>query len=71
MLRNYQNKKRLLLDLSISPFIDKSLCLSDLVLSPGHVSPLRAMTNVNPAGTHQAAAKMLFDFCPLIYKEKM
>lgn len=39
--------------------------------SPGNVSPLTTMTNVNPAGTHQAVAKMLFEICPLIYKEKM
>lgn len=77
MLRNYQNKKRLFLDLSIPTFIDKRLCLpcsqpqSGLFFSPGHVSPLRAMTNVNPAGTHQAVAKMLFNICPLIYKEKI
>ncbi len=77
MLQNYQNKKRLFLDLSIPILIDKSLCLpcsqpqSGLFFSSGYVSPLRAMTNVSPAGTHQAVAKMLFDICPLIYKEKI
>lgn len=35
----------------------------------GHVSPLKAMTNVDPAGNHQAVAKMPLDICPLIHRE--
>lgn len=34
-----------------------------------HVSPLRAMTNVDPAGNHQAVAKIPLDVCPPIHKE--
>lgn len=29
------------------------------------------MTNANPADSYQAVAKMLFDICPLLHKEKM
>lgn len=37
-----------------------SLVWFGLYGSPGHVSPLRAMTNVNPAGTQQAVAKIRY-----------
>lgn len=65
-------QKSLFLDLFIAHLFIRASAGFALTLSlawffsPGYVSPLRALTKVNTAGTRQAVAKLWFDIRPQI-----